>query len=146
MGLGFIVNFDHDFIGRAALEQKAGQKHRKKVWLYWNKEDMLRAFGSMWNEGDTRFKHMEIPAAHYATLPFDTVLKDGVFVGLSTYPVYTANVRGWFSLAILDEDQAINGEEVKLIWGEPNGDTTKPGVERHVQMEIKAMIGGKPFD
>ena len=72
-------------------------------------------------------------------------MKDGALVGLSTYPVYTANVRGWFSLAMLDADQAIDGDEVTLIWGEPNGGTAKPGVERHVQPEIKAVIGGKPF-
>lgn len=146
VGLGFVVKFDHDFVGRAALERIANQKHRKKVWLYWNKEDVLRVMGSMWNEGDTRFKHMETPAAHYATLPFDTVLKDGAFVGLSTYPVYTANVRGWFSIALLDEDQATNGDEVTLIWGEPDGGSAKPGVERHVQTDIWATIGKKPFD
>ena len=50
-----------------------------------------------------------------ATLPFDAVLKEGALVGLSTYPVHTANVRGWFSPAMLDEDQAINGDEVTLI-------------------------------
>jgi glycine cleavage system aminomethyltransferase T len=141
-----VVKFDHDFVGRAALERKAHQKHRKKMWLYWNKEDVLRVIGSMWNEGDTRFKHMDMPAAHYATLPFDAVLKNGKLIGLSTYPVYTANVRGWFSLAMVDEDQAIDGGEVILIWGEPDGGSAKPGVERHVQTEIKATIGAKPFD
>ncbi len=146
LGLGLVVKFDHDFLGRAALEHKAKEKHRKKVWLYWNKEDMLRVISSMWNEGDTRFKHMEMPAAHYATLPFDAVLKGGALVGLSTYPVYTSNVRGWFSLAMLEEDRAIDGDEVTLIWGEPDGGSAKPGVERHIQTEVKAIIGGKPFD
>lgn len=102
--------------------------------------------GSMWNVGDTRYKYMEMPAAHFATLPFDAVLKDGALIGLSTYPVYTANVRGWFSLAMLAEDQAIDGDEVIVTWGEPDGGSAKPGVERHVQTEIKATIGGKPLD
>lgn len=144
LGLGFVVKFDHDFVGRAALEAKVGQKHRKKVWLYWHKEDVLRVMASMWHQGDARFKHMDMPAAHYATLPFDAVLKDGVLVGLSTYPVYTANVRGWFSLAMLDEDQALEGEVVTVIWGEPDGGSAKPGVERHVQTAVSATIGGKP--
>ena len=74
------------------------------------------------------------------------MLKEGAVVGLSTYPVHTANVRGWFSLAMLDEDQAIDGDEVTLIWGEPDGGSAKPGVEHHVQTEIKVIIGGKPFD
>jgi vanillate/3-O-methylgallate O-demethylase len=145
VGLGFVVKFDHDFVGREALEKMAQQKHRKKVWLYWNKDDVLRVIGSMWNAGETRFKHLEMPAAHYATLPFDAVMKAGTLVGLSTYPVYTANVRGWFSLAMMDEDHAIQGDDVTVIWGEPDGGSAKPGVERHVQTKIKATIGGKPF-
>jgi vanillate/3-O-methylgallate O-demethylase len=146
LGLGFLVKFDHDFIGRAALEKMADQKHRKKVWLYWSKDDVQRVLGSMWNKGADRFKHMDMPAAHYATLPFDSVLKDGELIGLSTYPAYTANVRGWFSLAMIDEDHAVNGDEVTLIWGEPDGGSAKPGVERHTQTEIKVTIGWKPFE
>ncbi len=146
LGLGFVVKFDHDFIGRAALEKMADQKHRKKVWLYWSKDDVQRVIESMWNKGDDRYKHMDMPAAHYATLPFDSVLKDGKLIGLSTYPAYTANVRGWFSLAMLDEDHAVNGNEVTLIWGEPDGGSAKPGVERHIQTEIKVTIGGRPFE
>jgi len=146
IGLGFIVKFDHDFIGRTTLEKIADQKHRKKVWLYWSKEDVQRVMGSMWNKGDDRFKYMDMPAAHYATLPFDSVIKDGELIGLSTYPVYTANVRGWFSLALIDEEQAVESDEVTVIWGEPDGGSEKPGVERHIQTEIKAKIGGRPFE
>jgi len=35
IGLGHLVKFDHDFIGRAALEQMAGKPHRRKVTLVW---------------------------------------------------------------------------------------------------------------
>jgi len=146
IGLGFIVKFDHDFIGRTALEKIADQKHRKKVWLYWSKEDVQRVMGSMWNKGDDRFKYMDMPAAHYATLPFDSVIKDGELIGLSTYPVYTANVRGWFSLALIDEEQAVESDEVTVIWGEPDGGSEKPGVEHHIQTKIKAKIGRRPFE
>jgi len=121
------------------------QKHRKKVWLYWSKDDVQRVMGSMWNKGDDRFKYMDMPAAHYATLPFDSILKNGKHIGLSTYPVYTTNVRGWFSLALIDEEQAVDGDKVTIIWGEPDGSSEKPGVERHIQTEIKATIGRRPF-
>lgn len=36
LGYGMHVKFDHDFIGREALEKKADQPHRQKVWLVWN--------------------------------------------------------------------------------------------------------------
>jgi hypothetical protein len=60
-------------------------------------------------------------------------------VGLSTYTVYTANVRGWFSLAMLDEDVA-DGSEVTVVWGEEDGGSRKPIVERHVQTPIRATV------
>ena len=37
------------------------------------------------------------------------------------------------------------GKEVTLVWGEPNGGTTKPTVEPHEQIEIKAVISPVPY-
>jgi glycine cleavage system aminomethyltransferase T len=138
LGYGRHVKFDHDFIGRAALEAKAGQPHRRKLWLRWNNEDVLRVFASQLGHGD-RYKYMETPNAYYSILPFDKVLAGDRMVGLSTYTVYTANVRGWFSLAMLDEDVA-DGSEVTVVWGEEDGGSRKPIVERHVQTPIRATV------
>lgn len=53
---------------------------------------------------------------------------------------YTANVRAWFSLAMIDESVA-DGEEVTLVWGEEDGGgSRKPMVERHVQRNIRATV------
>jgi hypothetical protein len=60
-------------------------------------------------------------------------------VGLSTYTVYTANVRSWFSLAMIDEDVA-DGTDVTVVWGEEDGGSRKPIVERHVQTPIRATV------
>ncbi len=32
-----------------------------------------------------------------------------------------------------------------MIWGEPDGGSNKPGVERHVQKEIRATIQPWPY-
>jgi glycine cleavage system aminomethyltransferase T len=138
LGYGRHVKFDHDFIGRAALEKLADQPHRRKVWLRWNKEDVLRIYASQLGQG-ARCKYMEMPNAYYSILPFDQVLVDGKLAGLSTYTVYTANVRAWFSLAMLDENIA-DGSEVTLVWGEENGGSNRPVVERHVQTEVRATV------
>lgn len=138
LGYGRHVKFDHDFIGREALEKLEPQPHRRKVWLSWNKEDSLKIFASQLGDGE-RYKYMEMPNAYYAILPFDKVQINGKLVGLSTYTVYTVNVKGWFSLAMLDEDVA-EGTEVKLVWGEENGGSNRPVVERHVQTEVRATV------
>ena len=52
LGYGPFVKFDHDFVGRAALEKMAENQPRKKVTLVWNGEDIARAFGSLFHAGD----------------------------------------------------------------------------------------------
>jgi hypothetical protein len=49
------------------------------------------------------------------------------------------------TLAVLDPEYAEPGNEVTLIWGEPNGGTSKPTVEPHVQTEIRAVVSPAPF-
>ncbi|MGK0238056.1 MAG: vanillate/3-O-methylgallate O-demethylase [Candidatus Pelagisphaera sp.] len=138
LGYGKHIKFDHDFIGRAALEKMADQPHRRKVWLRWNDEDVQKVFASQLGSGD-RFKYMEVPNAYYAILPFDKIVADGRVVGLSTYTVYTSNVRSWFSLAMIDEDVP-DGTEVNVVWGEEDGGSAKPVVERHIQTDIRATV------
>ena len=138
LGYGKHVKFDHDFIGREALEKMANKPQRRKLWLKWNNDDVLKVFASQLGHGP-RFKYMETPNAYYSILPFDKVLVGDRMVGLSTYTVYTSNVRQWFSLAMLDEDVA-DGSEVVVVWGEENGGSAKPIVERHVQTDIRATV------
>ena len=114
------------------------QPHRRKVWLRWNDEDVQEVFKSQLGAGD-RFKYMEVPNAYYSILPFDKILADDSVVGLSTYTVYTSNIRSWFSLAMVDESVA-DGAEVTVVWGEEDGGSRKPNVERHVQTNIRATV------
>jgi glycine cleavage system aminomethyltransferase T len=88
---------------------------------------------------------MDLPASHYATLPYDAILCDGKQVGISTYPVFTSNARVWISLSMVDAELATPGTQVKVLWGEPDGGTSKPTVERHVQTEVRATVAPCPF-
>ena len=40
---------------------------------------------------------------------------------------------------MLDENIA-DGSEVTLVWGEENGGSKRPVVERHVQTEVRATV------
>jgi vanillate/3-O-methylgallate O-demethylase len=144
LGYGGFVKFDHEFIGRDALEKLAGKPHRRKVTLSWNNDDVIRIFASMF-QAENRSKYMDLPASHYATLPYDMILQNGAMIGISTYPVYTSNGRRWISLSMIDEQLSAPGTEVTVLWGEPNGGTSKPTVERHVQTEVRAVVGPAPF-
>ena len=144
LGYGMFVKFDHDFIGRAALEKIAANPQRQKVTLMWNGDDVARAFKTMSDEGDIT-KYIDTPLANYATLPYDRVVKNGKTVGLSTYTGYTYNERSWLSLGIMNNEQAVPGTEVTLVWGEEGRGTTKPTVERHKQAEIRAVVAPVPI-
>lgn len=144
LGYGPFVKFDHDFIGRDALERMAGQPHRKKVTLALDTEDALRVISSQLQKGE-RAKYMEFPSAVYAMHPYDSVLVDGKIVGVSTWIGYSANEGKMLTLAMLDAEHAEPGTQVTLLWGEPDGGTRKPTVERHVQTEIKATVAPTPY-
>ena len=144
LGYGPFVKFDHDFVGRAALEKKAAQPQRRKVTLVWNGEDVNRVFSSLFAEGP-HAKYIDLPLANYATLPFDKVLRGGATVGVSTYTGYSYNERSILSLACIDEDHAEPGTEVSLTWGEADGGSSKPTVERHTQAEIRAIVAPAPY-
>ena len=144
LGYGRIVKFDHDFVGREALEKMASRPHREKVTLAWNGEDVARAMGTLFDKGDP-VKYIDLPLSNYSTWPNDKVLKDGKLVGVSTFSGYSANERSMLSLAMLDAEHAEPGTEVTLVWGEEGGGSAKPVVERHVQAEIRATVGPAPY-
>ncbi|MDT3442807.1 MULTISPECIES: aminomethyltransferase family protein [unclassified Pseudofrankia] len=145
LGYGHILKFDHDFIGRDALQRRKGEPHRRKAWLVWDRDDVARIFASMYEPADKRFKYIDMPAAFYSGAQFDRVEKDGRLVGVSTLCSYTSNVRGWISICMIDEDGAAYGDHVELVWGEPNGGSANPTVERHTQTTIHATVVDRPF-
>jgi vanillate/3-O-methylgallate O-demethylase len=65
-------------------------------------------------------------------------------VGISTFSGYSYNERSYLSLAMVDVDVEF-GTEVTLVWGEEDGGSSKPVVERHVQAEIRAIVSPAPY-
>jgi glycine cleavage system aminomethyltransferase T len=144
IGYGHLVKFDHDFIGREALEAKADGPHRTKVTLVLDDEDVTRTIGTMLQDGD-RAKYIEWPNAVYSMHQYDDVKVDGETIGVSTWICYSANEGKMLTLAVLDEEHAEPGTEVTFVWGEEDGGTAKPTVERHVQTEMRAVVAPVPI-
>jgi vanillate/3-O-methylgallate O-demethylase len=143
LGYGGFVRFDHDFVGRDALEQMTPK--RKKVTLAWHGDDVARAIGTMFEKNGKAAKYIDLPLSNYSTWPNDKVLKDGKMVGVSTFSGYSSNESSMLSLAIVDLEHSEPGTEVTLVWGEEGGGSTKPVVERHVQTEIRATVAPAPY-
>jgi syringate O-demethylase len=144
LGYGHLVKFDHDFVGREALERMADGEHRTKVTLVLDDEDVTRTIGTMFQDAD-RAKFIEWPNAVYAMHQYDAVTVAGQAAGVSTWICYSANEGKLLTLAILDAEHAQPGTEVTLVWGEEDGGTAKPTVEPHVQTEIRAVVAPVPI-
>ena len=144
LGYGSYVKFDHDFIGRDALERMAGGEHRHKVTLALDDEDVTRTIGTMFQETG-RAKFIDWPNAVYAMHPYDRVTVDDETVGVSTWVGYSANEGKMLTLAVLDAEHAEPGTEVTFVWGEEDGGTAKPTVEPHVQVELRAVVSPVPY-
>ena len=144
LGYGSYVKFDHDFIGRDALEAMADGEHRQKVTLALDDDDVTATIGTMFQKGE-RAKFMDWPSAVYCMHPFDRVTVDGETVGLSTWIGYSANEGKMLTLAVLDLEYAEPGTEVTFVWGEEGGGSSKPTVEPHIQTEIQAVVSPVPY-
>jgi len=144
LGYGAFVKFDHDFVGREALEKMASKPRRKKVTLVLNDEDVTRVIGTMFNQQD-RAKYFDFPSAVYSTWPYDRVTKDGKTIGISTWCGYNASAGKILTLAMIDIEHSAPGTEVTFVWGEEGGGTSKPTVERHVQTELRAVVNPVPY-
>jgi glycine cleavage system aminomethyltransferase T len=145
LGYGLFVKFDHDFIGREALERMAPGPHRRKVTLALDDASVAETIFAQFGKDGLRPKFMEFPSAVYSMHPFDRVEKDGKLVGISTWIGYTRNEGKMLTLAMVDESVAEPGTEVEFIWGEPDGGTSKPTVEPHRQVTIKAIVAPAPY-
>jgi len=146
LGYGPFVKFDHEFFGREALERRVrdARPHRRKVTFEWNGDDLGRILASLSDRENLPCKFFDLPIANYASSSYDKVMLDDRLVGLSMFTGYSHNDRCGLSLGVLDSDIEL-GSELTLVWGEENGGTKKPTVERHRQCEVRVKVAPAPY-
>jgi vanillate/3-O-methylgallate O-demethylase len=139
------VKFDHDFIGREALEALDPEEQRRKVTLAWNAEDVADIFASLVDVEGPGYQVFDLPNANYGSSNFDAVVDaGGSTVGVSMFTGYSANERRALSLATIDHEIPV-GTELTVVWGEPGGGTKKTNVEPHVQKEVRVVVSPVPY-
>lgn len=120
VGWGWMVKYDHDFIGREALEKIAAAPPRTIVTLEWNHEDVMDVWASMFGPREKEYKIFELPCLEpqQASGLADRVLKDGREVGISCFPTYSYYYREYISHCTIDTELAEEGTEVIVQWGD----------------------------
>lgn len=118
-----MVKFDHDFIGRKALEDEAKDPQRTIVTLLWDAEDVIDIYASLLRPGP-EYKTIDLPTSPhlFGTLAHaDHVLKGDRPVGMSSGTAYSYYFRQVISHATIDIDQAQIGNQVIVQWGDHGG-------------------------
>jgi len=135
LGWAKMIKFDHDFVGRAALEKEVANPRRQMVTLVWNVDDILDVHASQYRKGEP-FAPMDEPNNAPGTGLFaDQVLKNGRRVGVSSGRAYSYNYREMLSLCSIDTDLSALGTEVSVLWGDPG----------NRQKEIRAVVSRFPY-
>ncbi|HUA33814.1 MAG TPA: hypothetical protein VMA09_09440 [Candidatus Binataceae bacterium] len=117
-----MCKFDHDFIGRAALEAEVAKPKRTVVTLRWNPEDVLDIYASLLRPGDA-YKPLDLPYAPnvWPQAHADHVLRDGGEAGISSGTTYSYYFREVISMGCIDIDASKIGTEVVVQWGDYGG-------------------------
>ena len=145
LGYGSFVKFDHDFVGREALENIDPEAQRKKVTLALNTEDLAKVLASVIDHDGPSYQCFDLPNANYGSSNYDSVIDaDGKNVGLSLFTGGSANERRGLSLATVDRNIPI-GTELRVVWGEPDGGSGKTTVEPHEQISVRAVVSPVPY-
>lgn len=142
IGWGYLVNFDHDFIGKEAAWKAKNSKHRQMVTLEWNARDIGDVFASQF-AGGTPYMPMDNANdylmhncfAGYFHMHADKVMADGKQIGVSTGRGEIQHYHTMISHASLDPEYAKLGTEVVVIWGSPD----------YPQKEIRAKVVEFPY-
>ena len=146
LGYGPFVKFDHDFIGRDALEKidpsdPAQEGHARVERRGPRRRSSPRSFDP---EG-AQYKFFDLPLANYGSSNYDSVVDaDGTRRRpLDVHRLQRQREAAALSLATIDPEIPL-GTEVRVVWGEPNGGTTKTTVEPHKQIEVRAIVSPVP--
>ena len=145
IGLGKLVDFGHDFIGKEALQREAELDRWATVTLVWNEEDIADVVASKFRGRDVEpYDRIDdrpydiyfnlggaIGFAYHA----DWVLAGDEQVGISTGRINSVYYRRMISMGFIDRKHATEGTELAVLWGSPGSP----------QKRIRATVARYPY-
>ncbi|CCH88286.1 Glycine cleavage T protein (Aminomethyl transferase) [Modestobacter italicus] len=128
------MRFDHDFLGREALEVEKAAPRRVLRTLVWDAEDVADVYASLFRPGEA-YEYMDMPRDQRGFMWADRVTRAGQTVGVATSRGYSYWFRQMLSLSTLDVAASELGTELTVHWGRPGGR----------QKEIRAVVAAAPY-
>ena len=134
-----MINFNHDFIGKEALKAELEGHHNTMVHLIWDKKDILKVISTAFEPGNSCDVMDLVGDYDYVRnnggMHIDAVYDGDKFIGASSGRMLSAKTREMISLCTIDQDYAVEGKIVEVLWG-------NPGTR---QMRIKAKVTLLPY-
>lgn len=144
------IKWDHESVGKQALEEMAKAPRRTVVTLEWSTEDVVDVYASQFRDeepydpisdrpNDIRYDPGTLDQATGRMRTFtyhaDKVLKNGREVGFSSGRAVSHSYRRMISLGFIERSLAEIGTEVTVVWGSPGWR----------QKEIRATVARFPY-
>lgn len=141
VGWDFLVNFNHDFIGREALEKIANNPPRTVVTLEWNSDDIGEIYTSQFRGKDSiPYDRIDVTPCDYnpmeAMYHADKIYVNNEQIGISSGRTNSYYYNAMISLGFIRKEYAVEGNEVSILWGSPGTP----------QKEIRAKIVRLPYN
>ncbi|OZC59759.1 hypothetical protein CH267_06580 [Rhodococcus sp. 06-621-2] len=119
LGWGKSIKFDHDFVGREALEREVAAPTRVRVTLEFDRTDILDIYASLFDQGEV-YKFLDIPHQQRWVAWTDRIQNaEGELVGISSVPGYSYFFRKVLTLSYVAPQYSEPGTEVFVVWGDP---------------------------
>jgi glycine cleavage system aminomethyltransferase T len=131
LGYGRSVSFNHDFIGRDALEAAKDKVHRTKVTLEFEAEDAARIFGP--------------DDAYFDDYGRHRIEVEGRLAGTTFQTARIAPLGRVLSLGLVDAASAAPGTQVEVAWGNHPGPGTAPDADLGFP-RIRATVQPAPYN
>jgi glycine cleavage system aminomethyltransferase T len=139
LGWEKMINFNHDFIGKAALKAEIEAHHNTMVHLIWDTEDVMKVIRTAFEKGNSCDIMDMVEDYDYVhggkSVHLDEVYDGGKMIGVASGRMLSSKTREMISLCTIDQDYAVEGKIVEVLWG--NRGTR--------QMRIKAKVMLFPY-
>ena len=145
VGWSFLVKFNHEFTGRAALEKLAKEHRRTCVTLEWNADDVAAVYATRLRPGEEPCEDITVQGSSFDNqrtagegfiYRADKVLCGDEVIGLSSGRIVSYTYNSMISLGFIKPEYAQEGTELAVLWG-------TPGTR---QMKIRVKVARFPYN
>jgi vanillate/3-O-methylgallate O-demethylase len=131
LGYGRSISFNHDFLGRDALQTAKDNVPRTKVTLELDNDDVNAVLGT--------------DLDYLLTYGRYGIEGGGKQVGITFYTAHIDRLDSVLALSLIDNEHAAPGTQVELVWGEHPGGEVAADADLGFQ-RIRATVRSSPYN